>query len=439
MHFGEAGDIGRTVKYLRLAGEAALRRHAYQESITQLGRALELLDSLPAEEDRDALELELRVLIGVPLLNTRGFAAAEVEATYSRALELCRRRAGTPRLFPVLEGLHTYYAVRGDLRTAWELARQMLDLANASHEPTKMLEAHHTVGTTAFRLAELVTARAHLDQAIAVYDPANGAVAFEQSGHDPRVCCQGYLGVTLWLTGYPDQGLRQALEALAYARTIGHAYTLAVAQSIAAWVHLLRREARQGRSLAESIVALSSEQSFPYYLGLGLMLGGWARTLQGDGEAGLDQLRQGFSICEAIGAGVGRLEYLAMVANSCVRMDRSVEGMAALDEAFALQEAHGERYFAPELHRLRGELLLRAAEPSPGDAEAAFCCALDTARADGTTSLELRAATSLARLLKRDAGARAHVRETLVSVADRFSEGLETADLRDAHAVLREL
>ncbi len=445
MHFERAHDHPRAITYYRQAGTSAVQRHAYHEAIVQLTRALDLLESEPGTPERDARELELQVSLGVPQLNTKGFAAPEVERTYARALQLCRRIGETPQLFQVLEGLHSFYAVRGDLPTAYDLAQQLLRLGTSTGESVQLLEAHHTLGCSEFWRGDLPASRAHFDAAIALYDPQQSATAFQQSGHDPKVCCLSNLGVTLWFAGYADQGLQRAQEAVAWAETLRHPDSLALARAVVAWVHLLRGENQRAQKSADATVELAREHGLPYWGAQATILRGSALARQGDATEGEKQLRRGLSGYESMGAGVARTEYLALRADLCARAGRHADGLQALDAALGVVSRQGERYLEAELLRLQGELLLQSgstatpttAHPS-SEAEDCFRGALDIARRQQAKALELRAARSLSRLWSR-CGQREQARQMLADVYAWFSEGFDTTDLRQARTLLDEL
>ncbi len=439
MHFERARDTTRAIRYCRQAAQNALQRHASQEAIAQLTNALDLLSTEPATAERDQQELDLRILLGIPLLNTKGFAAPDVERTYARALALCRRLGERPRLFSVIEGLHSFYAIRGDIPTAYDLARQMLRQAESTQDPTQLIEAHHTMGCSEFFRAVHPAARSHLETAIALYGVEPRATAFHHSGHDPKVCCLCHLGLTLWFAGYADQGLQRIQQAVACADALRHPESVALARMMAAWLHLLRGETSQSKIFADATLALAREHGLAYWAAVATMFRGTTTVARGDATGGLEQLRSGFAGAAAIG--VGKVQYLAMLADSNARCGRANDGLAAVAEALETIARTGERYLEAELLRLKGELLLQAGsrdDPArAADAEACFRQALAVARRQGARILELRSARSLSRLW-RNRGRASSARRLLTDVYRWFTEGFETADLRVVAALLRD-
>jgi predicted ATPase len=242
----------------------------------------------------------------------------------------------------------------------------------------------------------------------------------------------------LWVLGYPAQALARRHEALALAQELAHPYSLAYAWCLAAFVSQFRRDAPAVLEQAEAAVALSTHHGFPVWAALGTLLCGWARAMQGQGEEGMTQVRQGIAAWRATGAALGLSYYCTLLADVSAHLGHTADGLQALAEAHTLMEQHEERFWEAEICRLRGVLLLQQPEITQAEAEACFQRALDVARRQEAKSLELRAAMSLARLWQRQ-GKRAAARELLAPVYGWFTEGFETADLQDARVLLEEL
>ena len=451
VHFERSQDNSRAVTYLHQAGEQAVQRYAYQDAIAPLTKALKILHTLPDTPERDERELAVQVTLGIPLLNTKGFAAPEVEQTYGRALKLCRRLGETPQLFKVLEGLHTFYAVRGQLQTAIDLAQQLLRLGQQTQDRFMRIEGHHTMGTMELRRANLDAARSHLEQAVSLYDPDHSLTSIHYSGHDPKVCSQCFLGLTLWFSGFPDQALHHARKAYVFAQQLQHPDSLALAQTHLAWVHMLRGEIEPAQELTEAAVALATQRGLAFWAALGTLFSGWAGTSADSQADGTSQVRQGFDGCQTIGVGMG--QYLILLADSHRRAQRPAEGLSALAQATELVQTYGEHYLEAEIHRLRGHLLLQQieqeAELEQGnghshtdraltEAEQCFQQAVTTAQQQHARSLELKATRSLCRLWQRQ-GKHRDAALLLSEIYGWFTEGFETAELLKSKALLEEL
>jgi predicted ATPase/DNA-binding winged helix-turn-helix (wHTH) protein len=438
-HFEEGRDHRRAVRYHARAAEVAARRRAPLEAVSHLTHALDLLQTLPDGPERDREELALRIGLGVPLLATRGYAAPEVERTYGRARELCRRFGTTRELFPVLHGLWVYYEVRGELATARELAGELLTLAETEEDPAFLLQAHHVMGETRYLQGELVPARAHLKQAIALHEPGRHEGLAELYGLDPGVVSRCYAAWTLGALGWWDHAHRLAQDALALAHATALPLGSAVALIAAASVAHGRGETVAAREHAAAAIELSEREGLPLARARGAILHGWALAEQGESEAGIAQMREGLEAYVATGATAGLPYFLALLADALVKTGSVADGLAVVGDALARSAATGEHHHEEELHRLRGELLLARQEADDGaQAEACFSIALERARTRGAKAYELRAATSLARLWRRQ-GKVAEARELLAPVHGWFTEGLDTGAVRAARTELEEL
>lgn len=333
---------------------------------------------------------------------TRGYAAPEVERAYARARELCGQVEETPELFRVLMGLHIFYRGRAELHTSYEIGKQLLTLAQSVEDPEFLLVAHQALGTTLYFLGELVQARAHLEQGVALCDARQRRPRAVLYGQDPGVVCLATLARALWALGYSDDALQRVHESLSLARQLSHPFSLAFALYFAAVVYQYRQEWQETQEHAEALMALSTEQGFTQRSAQGRILLGWTLVEQGRGAEGIAQLRQSVAAYGATGADLGRSSYLALLAEAYGKVGQVDAGLSALEEALTAVRDHRICFNEAELYRLKGELLLRRQgavdESLLGEAEACFGRALDAARRQQAKSLELRAATSLGRL-----------------------------------------
>jgi len=273
---------------------------------------------------------------------------------------------------------------------------------------------------------------------MALYDvQQHHALAFRY-GIDPGVFFLSYAARPLWLLGFPDQARTSIREALTLARKLAHPFSLAYTLHWAATTHQLRREAPASQEQAEVSIAFSREQGFAIWVPGGTVLRGWALTEQGQMEEGIAQMRQGMTAWQATGAEVDRPYYLALLAEGYGKAGRAEAGLHVLAEALAVTDAIEERYYAAELYRLQGELLLARSTEQHAEAETCFHQALAVARRQQAKSLELRATMSLSRLWQRQ-GKRAAARRLLGETYQWFTEGFHTADLQDAKVLLEAL
>jgi len=438
-HHTEANSPQTAVEYWLKAGQQAVHRFADREAVGHLKKGLGVLLTLPDTPERARLELTLQTSLGPALMAIKGYAAPEVGNAYRRARDLCQELKEITQLFPVLWGLWMYHLVRAEHEAANELTKQILGVAQTTGDPDLALEAHFAVGLSAFYCGDLLSAREHLEQTISAYDPErHKGLASAYGGLDPGVCCSEYVAWTLWLLGYPDQALKRTDEAQSLVKRVGNLYTQA--RSLY-WDSLVRQFTGQWDVLRERIevaISMATEHGFAIVLGVGPIMRGWALVAEGRAEEGIGQISQGLERYRATGAGFQLPHLLTSLIEAYKKLEQPEEGLTALAEAQALVEKTGERYYEAELQRLKGELLLIQSPDDPAEAETCFHNALEIAGRQHAKSLELRTAISLARLWQRQ-GKKGDARQLLNDVLAWFTEGLDTADLRDAQALLNEL
>jgi predicted ATPase len=314
----------------------------------------------------------------------------------------------------------------------------LLGLAERAQDAALLLQAHHALGPAYAFGGDWATARTHLEQAIAYYDPReHGSHAFLYGGHDPCVCCLGYAALSLWMLGYPEQALQRGREALALARELGHPTSVVHAQVLVAVLHQFRRDVPETLELAEAIQGLAADQAVLFWSAIGSLLRGWALVERGRSAEGKAEIRQGLDTGPPT-----RVHYraysLALLAEACGRGGDFAEGLAVLARALTAVEETGIHIYEPEMYRLKGEFLLALDPANPAEVEASFRQAVAIARRHQAKSLELRATMSLARLWQRQ-GRRDEARAALAAVYGTYTEGFTTPDLVDAAALLNRL
>jgi predicted ATPase len=241
------------------------------------------------------------------------------------------------------------------------------------------------------------------------------------------------------LQGFPDNALCHAEEAIAAARATAHPFSEALALHHAAIVrHQLRAEVTLCRERSEEALALATEQVFPLFAAYAMVYRGWALVKTGQKEEGVAQLRSGLDAYRAMDIRVYRPPFLALLAEACLEAGRIDEGLSAVRKALGEAEETEARWYEAELNRIEGELLLASKEPGESRTEASFHKAIAIAREQGAKSFELRAATSLAGLLAHQ-GRREEARALLAPIYGWFTEGFDTADLKEAKGLLNGL
>jgi len=437
VHFERGGNPRRAALYRRHAAANALRRSANVEAVDHLRKALILLEALPQGRGRLRRELDLRATLGIALMAVKGYGAIEVESNYRRAQEVAEQLGDTTRLFRVLNGLRRVHLLRGELSAAHVLGQRCLALAETAAAPDLLVQSHCGLGVVLCFMGDFVRARTHSELGAALYDSRRHRPHVLGAADDPGVGNLAYAALALWYLGYPDQALQRVLAAVHLAREQAHPFSLAYAVVSAAWLHQYRREIEATDAQAEAVMALSREHGFPLREAQGAIMAGWALAARGNRQDGIDQMRRGLAAFQATGAAANQTYYLALLAEACGDAGQTDEGLRLLEMALRAAESSGERWWEAELHRLRGELVLReGTRQAVQTAEANFRRGLDVARRQQARSLELRAAVSLSRLWQRR-GKHQQAEHLLGGVYRSFTEGLHTPDLREARSLLK--
>ena len=434
-HFDEAGQTEKAIDYCYQAGQQAIRLSANDEAIGYLARGLALLAAMPDSPENRQRGIQYQIALGVPLSARLGYASPETERTYDKALELCRGVEDTAQQFPALYGMWRYFLMRAKSQIAMELALRLMHLAQQVQDRSLTIEAERAIGISHFHLGELLDARVHLERGSDIYDfEADREHAFLY-GHDPMVSFLGYLALTLWQLGYPDQALARVQELLGLAQDLSHPFSLAHALTVGALqTYQYRGEVQSTYDLAQEALKSASDLGFPLWVGRATFYSGWALATQGQPTAGIAQMREGVNTWRAAGTEACLPYFLTLLAEAYVGAGQAQTGLATLEEAFSAMQSNDEREREAELYRVRG-LICAALGASDAEAESLYCQAVDIARQRQAKSLELRAATSLGHLWRRQ-GRRPEARKMLAEVYDWFREGHDTSDLKEAEALL---
>jgi len=408
------------------------------EAIEHLTRGLDILKTLPESPDHAQRELDVQVALGPALMAVKGQGAPDVAHAYARARELCQQVGDTPQLVAVLRGLVPYYLTRGQVQEAHQLAEQLLRLAEAQADPAPRLLAHFMLGQVVFYRGEPALSQTHHAQALALSTSQEAQALAVRYGLDLGVGSYSWLAWALWQLGAPTQALRHSQAARTLAQEGSHAVSLAFALLWATVLHQFRREVSAVHELAMASITLATEQGFTQRLAHATVLHGWALARQGQSEVGRAAIRQGLTASLATGSMLLQLYGLGLLAETYEAGGHLDEGLAVLTEAQAVMAVTGVQWYAAELSRLKGALLLRQDVPDAAQAEACFQQALAVARQQQAKSWELRAAMSLARLWQQQ-GKRAEAHGLLAPIYGWFTEGFDTADLQETQALLEDL
>lgn len=431
-----ARDPVRASDYFRLAAKSAQRIFANQEAVALAQRGLVLLRKTPETPERTRKELDLQITLAFSLLFTRGYGAQEVRENMARARELCGRLGDTAQLFSVLCGLWLYYVTAPEIQTARRTAEHLLEIARGAEDPALLLGAHVTFGVTLLHQGQIAAAQKEFEEAVGYHDPAQYRLYLELYKLEPGIYGRSESVRTLWLLGYPDQARQRAEETVTLARTIPIPHSLAFSLWFAASVFQQLHETKNARQMAVECLGVCSEHGVASERAWATCLHGWAVAEMGQVEEGISQIRAGLDAQLSTGIEVDRTRLLALLAEALLHVGKPEEGLKTIDDGLAMSERTGNCYYDAELWRLKGELL--KTQEKTAEAESCFQKAIEIARHQAAKSLELRACTSLARLWQKN-GKRKEAQQLLGEIYAWFTEGFETADLKDAASLLKEL
>lgn len=436
-HCTEAGLTTQAIGYWQKAGQRAIERSANLEAITALSRGLALVESLPDSLARVQQELPMRVTIGMALVATKGYAAADVERTYTRAHELSLQLEESAQVPNILWGLWVFYLTGGPLDMAIRIGGQYQEIAERRQESALLLETCQLVGIPRFYMGEFTEARAYLERGVALYDAKqHHALVFEHGGADTGVAIMTHEALAVWALGFPAQARQKMDAAMVCARALAHPFTLAFALYYKAWLHRLCGEDTALREATTESIAICDQYGFPFWGLSSAALRGSMWKEHASAEEGIAAMQSVLATYAAAGAELCRPALLCLLATALSATGHPERGLSVLGEALAAMEKGQERWWQAEAHRLRGELLMTLPGEHSAEADAAFSEALAVAKRQQSPSWALRAATSLLRHRAPAEPVKAE-RAMLEQILAGFTEGLETADLREARELLQ--
>jgi predicted ATPase len=434
-HLTAAGDNERAVDQWLKAGQHAASRLAHVEALSHLDRGLALLRYLTDSPMRDAQEIELQLALGTSSITVNGMSAPQVGDAYARAHELARKRGDERHEFQALYGLWQHNAGSGRILAARPLSERLLRMTEHAPDSGLRLQAHHTAWTTGLLGGDPAGGYRHAEAGIRIYDlEEHRSHRHVYGGHDPGVCAL-IIGAQLdWLLGYPDRALLRVGKAQALGEQISHPFSMELVVTYAAMLHLSRGEPELAASCIALAEAIAAEQRVSFIIEP-LFLHGAVLVQQGALVEAIKAIREGLASGRPIAA-IYQSQARCFLAEALAREGNYLEAHAAVTHALDGIRATGERMWEAEVHRVHGLVLF--AENKPAESKAAFSLALDLAREQQAKSLELRAATSQARLWGEQ-GRRAEAQELLAPIYGWFTEGFDTADLKEAKALLDSL
>lgn len=439
LHYTEAGLVEQAVTWWQRAGVRSARLGANLEAIRNLERGLELLETMDQSKTVAGLEIDMLQVLGNAVRATEGSASERAEQIYTRAQSLCEWLGDKEREFPVLWGMWSVAMARSALDQATQMARHILALAKEMANPDLELEAHHSLWGTFLMTGDLAATRHHAERGIELYRfEQHGDLGFVYGNHDPGVCASYTKAMVLCLQGYSEQARARLETTLDMIQR--HTQPTFIAHGLVHCcpVYMVLGDPQRAVEIAQRGLALTEELANAEESAYCKFVLGWAQASLGDCSGGISMMEAGL---DARPPGAFQYYYphcLSMLAEACFRDAQIERGKRHLQQAQAEITVSAEQWWQAELHRQDGHARMLSNSDDLDSAGKCFQTALQVSRTQGSKMLELRAVTELARLARnRDEHAQAF--DLLAPVYEWFTEGFESADLREAKLLLEEL
>ncbi|MGB8431306.1 MAG: AAA family ATPase [Pseudolabrys sp.] len=438
-HLTVAGLTEKAIGYWLQAGKNAALRSANLEAIAHLQRGIEVTGRLPAGEGKDRSELDLQLALGPCMSATHGPAASTVLATFVRARKLCERLEQPPEYLQVMFWLATASVVRGELPQALEAIAGLPKAAEARGNQAALLNGMRGQAMILMFMGRIVEAREALERAVEVFSTSEEAdrMAARAAGQDAGVSMLVLMAWVFWILGQVDEAVSRMAAALERADAVQHAHTHAYAWYYASVLHALRGEPAIAQGYAERCLAISEQHGFRHWLGLSRAIRDICAAMLNASAGRLDEVKTSLEEYQRAGYQLGLTVQFVLLCPALLLHNEPEAALELIDHGLSIAIHNSERFFEAELYRLKARALLMRG-PSDPDAESFLGQALKTARSQQARSLELRAATDLARLWMNQ-GKRAEALDILSPTYGCFTEGFETPDLKNANTLLAEL
>jgi class 3 adenylate cyclase/tetratricopeptide (TPR) repeat protein len=438
-HLTEAGLIEKAIGYWLQAGKNAALHSANLEAIALLERGIEVIGRLPTGESRDKSELDFRLALGPCLIATHGPAASKTVSTFAGARELCERLGQPPEYLQVLFWLATVRVVRGELPQALEAIAGLPSAAQVRGNRAALINGIRGQGMILMFMGRIVEAGETLERAIEVFRASDedDRLAARVAGQDAGVSMLVLKAWVLWLLGQVDDAVVCLADALQRADAVQHAHTHAYAWYYAAILHALRGEPAVARGYAERCLAISEQHEFRQWLGLSRAIRDICIFVLDRSTSQLDEAKASLQQYQSAGYQLGLTAQFVLLCPALLTCNETEAAQEVIEDGLSIVKHNSERFFEAELYRFKAHTLLRRGA-TEAEAEALLNQALRTARGQQARSLELRAATDLARYWLKQ-GKCTEALDVLSSIYGRFSQGFETRDLKEAKTVLGEI
>ena len=445
-HFTQAGLDDLAIEWWGKAGDQALRRSAFQEATAHLGKAIAMADGAGATAQRatggsavpNQRLTQLQAAYGNALIAARGYAAPETTEAFTRARDWAYGEKDAPGRLSADYGLWTSSYTRGELPSMRAHAVAFLNDIEVRPDSPEAGVAHRALGITHHFAGEYVEARRQLERALSLFEPGRDDDLAFRFGHDAGVGAMLFLAITLWPLGDVTRSIAFAESARERVSGLTHANTLALGAMHASMFELMRGDHARATPNAVELVRLARDYNLPFWRAFGVFLEGWVTAATGAVGSGLEDMRHGAALLRE--QRVQMFDGLVKIAlaETEARAGDADRAIGTLDEALATSDRTGDRAFEAELHRARGDILLKRDPANPASAEDAFLAAIAVAKQQAARSFELRAALALAKLYQ-STGRPVEAHAVLAPALEGFSPTPEMPEIAEAQALLTAL
>jgi len=432
-HFGHGNNLEKAVEYLGRAAQQAASRSALGEALAYARAGLAIVPTLAATAERGRLEFDLLSTLVRGAIAVEGWGSPQTTQGCQRMLELARESGDDVALFTALQGMWLDHHIAARYKQGAELARQMIELAERRGNPGELANAFFLQGLTRYFRGELGDALTAFNQAVAFCPDGAGRISFD--GSDPQAATLSFSGLSTCIVGYPDRAINLFESAIKRCRELKQPFSLGYVLFHQTWICAARGDVLATQQVCEQLEAVSEEGGFTAFSGLNRIYQGWVASGQGEHERGIAMIRDGIANWANP---LFTTVLSSILAEACLRAGRYQEAIDAVIVGRDHSSRTGEHYAESEIERVAGETLILMDAEKAVEAEQCLRRAVALARRQGAKWFELRATTSFARLLAKQ-GSRKEARTMLAEIEGWFTEGFDTADLKDAKALLDDL
>jgi class 3 adenylate cyclase/predicted ATPase len=435
-HYEEAGFVEKSIACWGKAGRRSAARSAMAEAVAQFHKAIDQVELLPDSPKRQLMELELYSSLGAVLFAVKGWAASETGHAYAHARVLWDQLGSPPEFLHILLGQSLHYVIRGELALAQRLDEDLTRLGRERGDSAMLVLGHLSSGRSMMFAGRFESARWHMEAGLALYDPVAHRSLVNHAATYPHVHSLSELAIVLFCLGFPDQALARRNAAVAEAQRLAHPPSLSISLALGALLLSLVGDHAAADEPIDQLLAVTTEQKFPYWGAMGTVYFGWMNVMNGKVAEGISLLRSGATAYRSTGAEAWTPYHFNLLSMACERAGRFEESLTLVEDALEITEKTGARWLAAELYRHKGQRLLRQGHTRT--AEGFFRKALSIAKEQQAKIWALRAAVSLAQI-HQDQGRAAEARDLLTPIYGSFTEGFATPDLTRAKALIDEL